>query len=184
MNFAQLKTFSAHDLSEVLSALQKVCRRSDLDSALHWCAELDLSGFAGHAWSRLTIITSEDVGLAAPQLPAIRALREAYLEAAKRKNPHSPERLFLMHAAALVATAPKSRLIDHACVAHFHAHTRREIPPEALDKHTAKGRAMGRGFEHFFSEAARLIPAPTIDDPYEADARKILTAAQSESLFD
>lgn len=89
-----------------------------------------------------------------------------------------------MHACALVATSPKSRLIDHTCVVHFRAHTRREIPDETLDKHTARGKTMGRGFEHFFTEAARLDPPSTIEDRYETQARKILTEAQSETLFD
>jgi replication-associated recombination protein RarA len=175
MNFAALKTVSGHDLGEVLSALQKTCRRSEVDNALHWCAELDLSGFAGHAWSRLVVITSEDVGLADRGMPSVvRALRESYLEAAKRKNAHHPERLFLLHAAALVATSPKSRLIDHGCVVHFQGHARREIPPEAVDRHTVAGRRAGRGWEHFWNEASKLTPESTIPDPYRARAEELL----------
>ena len=36
-----------------------------------------------------------------------------------------------------------------------------EIPGYALDMHTMKGKAMGRGLEHFRSEGAKLVPPPT-----------------------
>ena len=35
------------------------------------------------------------------------------------------------------------------------------IPDYALDQHTLKGKAMGRGLDHFRSEGAKLIPPPT-----------------------
>src|SRR3954469_15656055 len=37
----------------------------------------------------------------------------------------------------------------------------------ARDMHTMKGKAMGRGLDHFRKEGARLVPPPTGDDPYE-----------------
>ena len=39
--------------------------------------------------------------------------------------------------------------------------------------HTMKGKAMGRGLDHFRSEGARLVPPPTADDPYEAEAYRL-----------
>jgi hypothetical protein len=33
---------------------------------------------------------------------------------------------------------------------------RLEIPDFALDMHTAKGKAKGRGYEHFFNEGSKL----------------------------
>ena len=33
-----------------------------------------------------------------------------------------------------------------------------EIPDYALDMHTMKGKAMGRGLDHFRSEGAKLVP--------------------------
>jgi replication-associated recombination protein RarA len=70
---------------------------------------------------------------------------------------HHPERLFPIHAVMLLARAQKSRAVDNACVA-FYAGSRpkREVPDVALDKHTKCGRSMGRGFKHFFDEAARV----------------------------
>jgi hypothetical protein len=39
---------------------------------------------------------------------------------------------------------------------------------EAATIHTMKGKAMGRGLDHFRKEGAKLIPPPTADDPDEA----------------
>ncbi|WP_074818989.1 MULTISPECIES: hypothetical protein [Bradyrhizobium] len=40
-----------------------------------------------------------------------------------------------------------------------------EIPDYALDMHTMKGKAMGRGLDHFRKEGAKLVLPPTADDP-------------------
>src|SRR4051794_39392746 len=67
-----------------------------------------------------------------------------------------------------------------------------EIPDYANDMHTAKGKAMGRGLDHFRWEGARLIPPPTEPDTYEDEAvvdhqaAAEMTAAsldQPQSLF-
>jgi hypothetical protein len=42
-----------------------------------------------------------------------------------------------------------------------------------LDMYTMKGKAMGRGLDHFRSEGAKLVPPPTADDPYEAEAYRL-----------
>ena len=36
-----------------------------------------------------------------------------------------------------------------------------------------KGKAMGRGLDHFRQEGARLVPPPTGDDGYEAEAYRL-----------
>ena len=37
----------------------------------------------------------------------------------------------------------------------------------------SKGKAMGRGLDHFRTEVARLISEPTGDDPYEDEAYRL-----------
>jgi hypothetical protein len=39
--------------------------------------------------------------------------------------------------------------------------------------HTMKGKAMGRGLDHFRKEGARLVPGPTADDLYEEEAYRL-----------
>ena len=48
-----------------------------------------------------------------------------------------------------------------------------EIPGYALDIHPMKGKAMGRGLDHFRSEGAKLVPPPTGDDPYIEEAHRL-----------
>jgi hypothetical protein len=52
------------------------------------------------------------------------------------------------------------------------------MPDYALDMHTMKGKAMGRGLDHFRCEDAKLIPPPTADDPYEAEAYRLWSIKQ------
>ena len=47
------------------------------------------------------------------------------------------------------------------------------IPDYALDMHTMKGKAMGRGLDHFRSEGAKLVPPPTEPDPFEDEAYRL-----------
>ena len=48
-----------------------------------------------------------------------------------------------------------------------------EIPDYALDMHTMKGKAMGRGLDHFREAGAKLAPPPTGDDPFQAEAYRL-----------
>jgi hypothetical protein len=49
---------------------------------------------------------------------------------------------------------------------------RREVPDWAYDKHTAKGKAMGRGYEHFF-ETMLVAPALFAEDMFAAEAKTL-----------
>ena len=44
-----------------------------------------------------------------------------------------------------------------------------DIPDWALDKHTKRGKALGRGLDHFRNEGAKLAPEAQ-KDPYEDEA--------------
>jgi replication-associated recombination protein RarA len=168
-----------YSLGEVASALQKSIRRCDEEGALFWATELDLSGYGEYCWKRLRIITSEDVGLAEPGMPAnIQALYQAWSDQRKKKDErHGPERLFLVHAVILLARAKKSRMVDHALIAYYEAERpTRSIPDCALDKHTIAGKRLGRGHEHFWTEGAKVENAAQIEDPYYAVARTTRTS--------
>ena len=52
------------------------------------------------------------------------------------------------------------------------------IPDYALDMHTMKGKAMGRGLDHFRSEGAKLVPPPTEPDPFEDEAYRLWAIKQ------
>jgi replication-associated recombination protein RarA len=186
MTFAQLTTKGGYRCDEVASALQKCIRRGLEEQALFWATELDLSGFGEYVWKRLRIIASEDVGLADNSVaPTISALCANWREQKKKSDTkHAPERLFLVHAVLILARARKSRTVDHALIAMYEApRARREIPDFALDKHTAKGRTLKRGWRHFWEHGARLENKTPADDPYEATARAIRRDKQATFDF-
>lgn len=170
-----LVTQRGYAFSEVASALQKSIRRGLEEDSLYWAAELDRSGYGQYVWKRLIMITSEDVGLAEPNMPAnIRALYDTWTETKKRKDPRNPERMFMVHAVLLLVRAKKSRICDHAKMWAFSDHIEwREIPDVALDKHTLRGKRMGRGFEHFFTEGQHLENPADIPDEYYDRARAL-----------
>lgn len=151
-------TVRGYSNPDVASALQKCIRRGDERQSVYWAVELDRSGYGKYVWRRLLIITSEDIGLAEPDLPAtIRALYETWKELVAARNKHEPERLMLCHAVMLLARAKKSRRVDHALCAHYPNNERLyEIPDVAYDLHTLTGKRMGRGLDHWYSEAAKL----------------------------
>ena len=169
-----LRTPDGHALPEVVSALQKAIRRGHEDDALYWAKQMDDGGFGAYAWRRLLIIVSEDVGLAWPTGPAV--IRSLYATWAMEQM-HRPQ-MMLVHAVLLLVRAPKSRLVDHALIAG--GTEPRQVPDEALDMHTERGRAMGRSDEHWWNSAGlvadpktgELTPSgTTIPDPYLDRAR-------------
>jgi hypothetical protein len=110
-------------MDEITSALQKSIRRGDERRALWWATELDLSGYGSHAWKRLTVITSEDVGLAWLEGPAvIHALHEAWVaekKAAGKDARPGVGMLYLVHSVIALCRAPKSRVVDNACNLYY-----------------------------------------------------------------
>jgi replication-associated recombination protein RarA len=180
--FAEMHTPNGHQCGEVTSALQKAIRRGLERDALYMAAELDLAGYANYTWKRLRLIASEDVGLADPNVAVIvRVLYENWLEQRKAdKNERNPSgdspntRLFLTHAVLVLVRAKKSRLVDHALMVAFEGDRPAiEMPDYALDKHTSRGRKLGRGEAHFFDEASKLENRGKVEDPYEAEGRAI-----------
>jgi replication-associated recombination protein RarA len=169
-------TKSGFQFGEVSSSFQKSVRRGLVDDALYWGVELWLSGYEEYAWKRMKVMCSEDIGIANPNLPSvIHALYTNHVEQKrKRDDKHPSERLFFVHAIILLAQSPKCRIVDNANMYHFtdHDKARREVPDYAFDKHTGKGRAMKRGFQHFFDVGAHLENKAAIPDPYEQLARE------------
>lgn len=89
---------------DLLSALQKSIRGSDPDAAIFYLARLLTGGDLIGACRRLSVIASEDIGLAYPQAAAI---TEACVSAAFRVG--LPEAAIpLSNAVVMLATAPKS----------------------------------------------------------------------------
>ena len=131
---------------------------------MYWATELALAGYGAYGWRRLRIIASEDVGLAEPMMPVlIRSLCESWSEQKKAdKGSERHANLFLIHAVLALSRAPKSRLVDHAYVVVMADRSPLEVPDCANDVHTARGREMGRGAEHFYTEGAVVEPVADV----------------------
>lgn len=152
-------TKNGYDIHECVSALQKAVRRSDPDAAIYWALEMQSSGFGGWAWKRLRTICSEDIGPGAPGLAAdVRALHDNWKQEQKSGEPLNGL-LYTIHACIALAHAPKSRVVDNGFWAWHRGPKTREIPDEALDGHTQRGKRMGRGHEFFMSTSSKLIDA-------------------------
>ncbi len=66
----------------------------------------------------------------------------------------------------------KSRIVDHAvCLFYSAVRPKFEVPDFALDKHTYRGRKMGRGIDQFFAEdGGGMLVNQTLPDPYKTRA--------------
>ena len=173
-------TRRAYDASEVVSALQKAIRRSDPDAALYWGVELARSGYGPWLWSRLRTIVVEDVSPEATGVVAdLHALSKMW--AAEQKSERSDGMLYVTRALIALAIAPKNRVATFGLIHHQSDHVeRRDVPDWALDKHTARGRAMGRGTEHFREHAAVLEPWTGSLEELEAEYREKSERSDSE----
>jgi replication-associated recombination protein RarA len=166
---------------DCMSAMQKAIRRGLEREAMEFASELAWSRKQCFAMvcNRLLIISHEDIGLANPDVPpfvlaAVRAAEQVY-----RAEDLGAALLILGNAIRMMARSPKSREADHFVIAvgvRPPEGFAPDIPDWAHDKHTQKGRQMGRGVDHFITEGAKLDNDITPNDPYREEAHKRLRA--------
>lgn len=176
MAMKQVFTDGGYDLFEAISALQKTIRRGEEEAAMFWALELTPK-YVNYLWQRLTVIVNEDIGLANPNaIVVFQALKTQAHEFLKAKRDGS-HRLTLANAVLLLSRSPKSRLADEfQCVANQERiqHGKKlAIPDYAYDKHTMRGKRMGRGWAHFFEIGTHLVHpgTPLTENPYTERAK-------------
>jgi replication-associated recombination protein RarA len=154
-----LTTGRGYDFYEVASALQKEIRRGREEEAMYWALEL-ADQYDDFLWRRLAIIASEDVGPADSTLAVLIETLQWQYKDIKKQSRRPQERIILAHAVIALCRAPKSRIADDlACVVSHQRDSeglKREIPDYALDQHTQRGQALGRGWDHWAQEGCRL----------------------------
>lgn len=178
-------------VDEVVSSLQKEIRRGNPYAATFRALDLAESGAINWAWKRLLVIASEDVGPAAPHIPAaIWALHQTNVLMTNKKSPTGKEMkeagtLYLVNAVCLLALAPKSRMAaDIGVVARkrWELGERLEIPDYAKDMHTAAGRAMGRrresrtGLRHWQAESRTMKDETDIGAEWKDELDRLWSA--------
>ena len=156
---------------EVISALQKSIRRGLTENAvlLGWEMYITSPELEDKLWSRLGVISVEDVGagnLNAPVL--VETLYQVHL---RHNRPGHDRFLFAAHAIRVMADGEKDRSSDDMVNWAKHAiglgERLPEIPDFALDMHTGRGEAMGRDYLYFMEEASKVVPEiPSKDQKY------------------
>ena len=156
---------------EVISALQKSIRRGLVDNALllGWEMYVTSPEMEAMLWSRLCVISVEDVGLGNAQAPIL--VDTLFAMHARYPRPEHDRFMFAAHAIRVMASGPKDRTTDEmASWARQSINLGErlpEIPDFALDMHTRRGKEMGRDYRWFVGEASRVIPEiPDKDQTY------------------
>jgi len=184
----QRPTISGYNVWEVQSAIQKEVRRGREREAVRWAFEMESAGWWKALIKRLRVMCWEDVGPTAMQevLFARAGLDDADTFYGKKDDSW---RLPLTCAIVALCRAEKTRIGDElqACVQDdINAGRKPAIPDAALDKHTYRGKKMGRGFAHFCDEGAILEPDASTHREYREEAHKVWKAldGQPKSLPD
>ncbi|MDQ1204495.1 hypothetical protein [Microbacterium sp. SORGH_AS_0862] len=145
---------------ELISTLQKSIRRGDLRLALLVGRELYETSAELEAvmWSRLSVISAEDVGDGSFQEPVV---INALFQMHERMERSAGDRwLFAVHAIRFLAERVKDRTSDEWAnlVLHLMAAEERpfEIPDYALDVHTRRGQEAGRDVDGFWTDGSKL----------------------------
>lgn len=176
-----LRTRWGRPLDEVVSALQKAIRRGEEVEAVAWAVELAASGYHKLVWRRLAVIAAEDIGLADPDC-AVRV--DALWRLHERVTAKQPRRVteLLSMAVLLCARAPKSHMAGRVLLLAQQRLPDLAVPDHALDQHTARGRALDRGLQHFLDEAAQLEGEVPVggEDAYPTARELLMTDDEKE----
>jgi len=145
---------------DVVSAFIKSVRGSDVDAALHYLARMLTAGEDPRFIARrLTILASEDVGMADPT-----ALLTAVAAAQTVQLIGMPEaQLTLAHATVHLATAPKSNAVTMALAAamgDIKAGKAGLVPPHLRDGHYSGAAGLGnaQGYAYPHDDVDGIVP--------------------------
>ncbi|MEK7286936.1 MAG: hypothetical protein AAB091_00040 [Elusimicrobiota bacterium] len=160
----QPKLKSGNRLDETLSALQKALRRGQEYNAMMLATDLCESGLDELCWTRLAVISVEDIGLASPQaVTLVNSLAEIWERHKKQRKDHLPEFNILALAILALSRSPKNRQADDlATLVELDRLDGKSpiINPEAIDGHTARGKRnlqdqakkIGKNWTQLFNE--------------------------------
>lgn len=175
--WAASQTRNGFATDEIVSCLQKSIRRAMVEEACQYAYELYVSGpvYLEKLWRRLLTISVEDIGFgnldAAVQVNTMNEMRKNF------PYDDGDQPMYFIHAIRILCASTKDRSSDYLkniIIKEAAMGKKPEIMDVALDKHTVRGQAMGRGSKHFFEEATKVIPQLEIDNDYRERYGKIL----------
>lgn len=185
--WAKIKTRNNLPGDEVISALQKSIRRGREKAACEFAYEMYITSpqFEEKLWRRLLAISVEDIGMGNP-LAAI-MVNNLYMMRKEFQYNESDRAMFFIHAIRYLCGSEKDRssdLLKNIVIKSFAMGYVPEIPDIALDKHTTRGKEMGRGSEHFLHEASKVVPQAEVNNHYKEDYAEILKTYDPDNVVD
>ncbi|CAI3283821.1 hypothetical protein CIRMBP1212_00456 [Enterococcus cecorum] len=175
--WARTKTRNGLNGDEVISALQKSIRRGKERDACEFAYEMYITSpqFEEKLWRRLLAISVEDIGIGNTNAPIfIHSLNQMRKEFQYNEADRA---MFFVHAIRYLCQSEKDRssdLLKNIVIKNFAMGYVPEIPDIAFDKHTTRGKKMGRGSEHFLNEASIVIPQKKVDNHYKEEYAELL----------
>ena len=175
--WARTKTRNGLNGDEVISALQKSIRRGKERDACEFAYEMYITSpqFEEKLWRRLLAISVEDIGMGNTNSPIfIHSLNQMRKEFQYNEADRA---MFFVHAIRYLCQSEKDRssdLLKNIVIKNFAMGYVPEIPDIAFDKHTTRGKKMGRGSEHFLNEASIVIPQKKVDNHYKEEYAELL----------
>ncbi|MEV7694188.1 hypothetical protein AB0N73_12770 [Microbacterium sp. NPDC089189] len=158
--WTRVTSVRGYPADELISTLQKSIRRGDLRLALLVGREMYETSAELEAvlWSRLSVISAEDVGDGSYQEPVV---VNALFQMHERMERAAGDRwLFAVHAIRFLAERVKDRTSDEWAnlVLHLINADERpfEVPDYALDVHTRRGQEAGRDVDGFWADGSKL----------------------------
>ncbi|MCT1901380.1 hypothetical protein [Oceanobacillus sojae] len=172
---------------EIISSLQKSIRRGKEEDACAFAYELYITSPQAEdkLWRRLIAISVEDIGMGDPQAAIL--INNLHDMSQKFVYADGDRPLFFFHAIRYLCACEKDRssdLLKNIVSKSFAMGYLPEIPDIALDKHTTKGKAMGRDSFHFLNEASKVIPQKEVDNDYKARYEEILKKYNPEEAVE
>lgn len=151
-------TINNFHADEVISALQKEIRRGNVENACRLAYEMMMTSpeLESKLWQRLFVISVEDIGMGCKTAPLlIGRLFEMHQQFSAGEHDRN---LFAIHAVRFLCECEKDRSSDELLNWIKHSDIQPLIPDYAIDMHTRRGKEMGRDFEHFYREGAKVNP--------------------------
>ncbi len=185
--WSEVKTRNGFAADEIISSLQKAIRRNMVEEACTFAYELYISSpqLLEKMWRRLLTISVEDIGFgnldAAVQINTLNEMRKNF------PYDDGDQPMYFIHAIRVLCASDKDRSSDYLkniIIKGFAMGKKPEILDVALDKHTKRGKLMGRGSKHFFEEGTKVIPQIEVDNDYRERYGKILEVYKPEDAVE
>lgn len=155
------KTVNGLTADEVISMLQKAVRRGLEEDAVDAAYELYLTSreLEYVMWRRLIMIAMEDIGFGDLQATVIVYTYYQAKDLFERDN--GDRQLTFIQAIRYLCRSPKERsssYYQNLQMSKFDRGYVMEVPDYALDKHTKRGKEMGRDTMYFYTDGDRVNP--------------------------